>query len=329
VITADAALYPEDERRFRVAFVQAFRRRGIVPAGVRSVSEENLLWPTGAEAMAEVDRGDTDARGAEGGPPPRVAGVAGEPLADAASSATGEDAHIPEQARHRRRMQRDLSVLIHQRAPEKATRERAPEPEYDLSVDWDLDIDREQAWRRMRDNGKEFHRWLTEGPGRTWAPALGLTLDPGAPPSVARAPDGRTPSVEVHSVRTALRRGARGALVTELVVAITQRRFGWFDAKRQQKFDGDGRADAAQRAAAGKSDFLFRRGCTVLIDPSTMDVRRVIRTRGDVADDALLEELRAFLTGEDPDPPNAFAGLHRALGDDDEEGFARLHRLVI
>jgi hypothetical protein len=223
-------------------------------------------------------------------------------------------------------MQEDLGALIHQRGL-KEDRAHAPATPYDLSLDWDLEVDREYAWRKMRDNGQEFHRWLTEGPGRTWAPALGLTLDPAAPPSVARGKDGTTPAVEVHSVRTALRRGTRGAIVTELVVAITQRRLGWLDAKKQERIDRDTRPDASARAAAAKSDFRFRRGCTVLIDPSTMEVRRVIRTPGTVADDGLLEELRAFLTGEDPDPPNAFAGMRHGL-EDDEESFARLHRLV-
>jgi hypothetical protein len=115
--------------------------------------------------------------------------------------------------------------------------------------------------------------------------------------------------------------------VTELVVAITQRRFGWLDANQQRKIDGDSRPGAAERAAAN-SDFRFRRGCTVLIDPSTMEVRRVIRTAGTVADDGLLENLRAFLTGEDPDPPNAFAGLRHGPDQDDDESFARLHRLA-
>jgi hypothetical protein len=225
-------------------------------------------------------------------------------------------------------MQEDLSALIHQRAPDKEGRARAPEPDYDLSLDWDLDVDREYAWRKMQSNGQEFHRWLTAGPGRTWAPALGLTLDPAAPPSVARGKDGVTPAVEIHSVRTALRRGARGATVTELVVAITQRRFGWLDAKKQRRIDADTRPDAVARAVRGKSDFPFRRGCTVLIDPSTMSVRRVIRTRGTVADDALLEELRAFLAGEDPDPANAFAGLRHDLDFAGDESFARLHRLL-
>jgi hypothetical protein len=45
LITADADLMPEDERGYRVAFIEAFRRRGIFPLDVRSLSIENLRWP--------------------------------------------------------------------------------------------------------------------------------------------------------------------------------------------------------------------------------------------------------------------------------------------
>lgn len=45
LITADADLMPEDERGYRVAFIEAFRRRGIFPRDVRSLSIESLRWP--------------------------------------------------------------------------------------------------------------------------------------------------------------------------------------------------------------------------------------------------------------------------------------------
>lgn len=44
LITADADLVPDDDRNYRVAFADAFRRRGIFPRDVRSLSAENLVW---------------------------------------------------------------------------------------------------------------------------------------------------------------------------------------------------------------------------------------------------------------------------------------------
>ena len=44
LITADMDLMPDDEHRYRVAFIEAFRRRGIYPDDVRTLSEESLRW---------------------------------------------------------------------------------------------------------------------------------------------------------------------------------------------------------------------------------------------------------------------------------------------
>jgi hypothetical protein len=44
VITADHDVVRDDDRNYRVAFVEAFRRRGIYPRDVRTLSVENLLW---------------------------------------------------------------------------------------------------------------------------------------------------------------------------------------------------------------------------------------------------------------------------------------------
>ena len=44
VITADYELVRDDDLNYRVAFVEAFRRRGIYPRDVRTLSVESLLW---------------------------------------------------------------------------------------------------------------------------------------------------------------------------------------------------------------------------------------------------------------------------------------------
>ncbi|MEK6261343.1 MAG: hypothetical protein AABP62_22310 [Planctomycetota bacterium] len=273
IVTADADLYPDDEPRFRVAMIQAFRKRGIYPRGVRTLSEESLLWPTGAETLAEADATLT----------------------------------TPEQSRHSDKMHSDVRALVQQGT--------------NISLDWTLEEDRQQSYEKMQANAKKFHTWLTVGPGRDWIPALGLTLNPEAPASVARSGTSGIPAIEVHSVRTALRRGARNSIVPELVVEIAQRRFGWFDRNEQLRQD-----QAQTPGSITTSDFRFRRGCTLLINPRSFDVRRVIRTPGTVESDDLLEQLRRFLTGEDPNPEHAFAGI--PLDENDDETFARLHRLA-
>ena len=79
LITADMDLMPEDEQRYRVAFIEAFRRRGIYPRDVRTLSEDSLRWtrpgedPTLAPGQMKADvrtvrRGDRLAP--SGGSPP-------------------------------------------------------------------------------------------------------------------------------------------------------------------------------------------------------------------------------------------------------------------
>jgi hypothetical protein len=65
LITADMDLVPVDRYGYRVAFMEAFRKRGILPKGIRTVSEETLAWgvpeePSPAwlpEALEHVDLG--------------------------------------------------------------------------------------------------------------------------------------------------------------------------------------------------------------------------------------------------------------------------------
>jgi hypothetical protein len=51
LITADYDLVPNDEHSYRIAFVEAFRKRGIYPRDVRNLSIESLLWiePVGTD----------------------------------------------------------------------------------------------------------------------------------------------------------------------------------------------------------------------------------------------------------------------------------------
>tara|TARA_R100000365_G_scaffold3623_1_gene12787 strand:+ start:325 stop:3924 length:3600 start_codon:yes stop_codon:yes gene_type:complete len=46
LITADIDVMPEDRLGYRVALMEAFRHRGILPRDVRTVSEESLTWNT-------------------------------------------------------------------------------------------------------------------------------------------------------------------------------------------------------------------------------------------------------------------------------------------
>ena len=142
------------------------------------------------------------------------------------------------------------------------------------------------------------------------ARAFGLDLgaDMSTKPTVFRAPnDNSKAAVEVHSVRWALRQGARGEPYEDLVVEITQRRRGFFDEKQQDA------QDALAIPLTDTFDFTYRAGCTLLINPKDMQVRRVIKTAGDINDDLQLKLMRHYLVGGGLEPPDAFAPAYEML----------------
>lgn len=186
---------------------------------------------------------------------------------------------------------------------------------------------RSDAWEAAERNAAILWSGLMRHPGSELAPAIGLVLDRDNPqPTILQA--GTNPLVNVHSVRSAVRHGPRGTRVSDLVVEITQRRRGYFDPAKQARMD-----KSTKPVAFGADyDFTYRAGCTLLLDPVSMEVRRVIRTpggmkgsrfAGTVKDDERLAALRKFLT-EGSEPVNAFAPARDTLLD--REPFALLHR---
>lgn len=61
VVTADSDLVADDDRGYRIAFVEAFRRRGIYPRDCRSLAVDSLLWgePDEDVALGWLDGIDT------------------------------------------------------------------------------------------------------------------------------------------------------------------------------------------------------------------------------------------------------------------------------
>jgi hypothetical protein len=152
-------------------------------------------------------------------------------------------------------------------------------------------------------------KWLSQ--------ALGLVVDTSGLPMTISSQNGRA-KIEVHSVRTAMKQGALGWPDQHMVVVLTQGRAGYFDKKKQKAKD-----QIPNSANDPKRDFKYRAGCTLLIDPQEMQIRRVIRTPGTVADEDELDRMRKYLL-EGLAPPNAFAPSSERFGAS-AEPFAFLH----
>lgn len=188
---------------------------------------------------------------------------------------------------------------------------------------WNLESDRFQVWKDLDRLRPALWKWLRDGDslGRDFARLFGLVMEPGdAPATVSKGQD-QGPAVEVHAVRPAMRRGSQGMIKNDLVIEVTQRRDGYFDTDVQERMD-------AGRGEWIAPDFIYRAGASIVIDPTTREVRRVIRTAGTITDQGEMDRVRRFRMGV-RDGGNAFdGGIGRSLRSQEgqrDEPFALLH----
>jgi hypothetical protein len=144
---------------------------------------------------------------------------------------------------------------------------------------------RYEVWKELDRLRESVWKWLTQGDsyGEDYAKIIGLIVnDHEAPRTVYRK--GAETTLEIHSARPTLRRTVDGSVRTDLVIEATQRRRGYFDKAKQAEMDA-----RQPHEAVDEPDFKFRAGCTILIDPKTAEVRRIIRTPGNIASNEELE----------------------------------------
>jgi hypothetical protein len=125
-----------------------------------------------------------------------------------------------------------------------------------MNLGWGRSGDRRQAFNASRSNAALLHDWMANPAniGEFFGSQFGLNFSV-TPPSdtfdgFTRTTDQR-PLFEIHSVRPARRVSPDGDIKTDVIVVITQR--------RQVPRD-------PMKPAAGT--FMFRGGCTLVIDPS-------------------------------------------------------------
>ncbi|WP_287053071.1 hypothetical protein [Mesorhizobium sp.] len=308
VVTADYDMNPVDRENWRLAFIESFREWGISSRGIRSMAEDSLLWPTEQQVVEE--RVKVEAR-------------------TKASPATYGDDMNSATERSRKAMTR----LFQESAPPEVDEEysrkaaRAPTPGAQLSTrpanvltPVGLSMGRADSWIDAERQAATFHSWLMDEDLAWLADALGLVVYTGGMQATisAKKRDPNRANIEIHSVRTAMKRGPLGWPEQHIVVVVTQWRAGFFDKGEQAKMDAQpGAWDLPGR------DFKYRAGCTLLIDAEEMKIRRVIRTPGTVADNDELDRMRRYLL-DGLTPPNAFAGIGDRFRES-AEPFAFLH----
>lgn len=304
IITADFDEAPVHGRPYRLAFNESFREWGIYPREARGVAVESLLWPTLDQALEEPMHSKDDPRVTL---KEHVADRRGRVMRQSSEIRKGiKDAVGPIPAT------RDISVA-------GSDNEETPDFTGDEFMYPALSgVSRYSIWADSERAAKELHNWLHNEKNPEVVLGLGIVTD--ADPkrmTIFRNRSDRH-SVEVHSVRMATRINDKGWAVPDLVVEITQRRRGYFDPDIQKARDADGNFGQKPRG-----DFIFRSGVTLLINPATMAVRRVIRSAGRIDDDDALERTRWYLT-RGASPPDAFASPSAIAAT--QERFALLHR---
>lgn len=257
LITADHDLVRDDDRGYRIAMIEAFRRRGIYPEDVRTLSEDSLRW------------------------------------------------HAPDDQEQSR-----LASLL----PRPGVFRR-------LMPDWDLTCDRHTVFKQMVGFQQHLEKLLRErlqDPSMTEAFHI-LGLDPTLPAE----------ELKVDSMRPARRIGPDEQSIVELVVEITQRLPGYWDARDAKDVyysrNGENGFEILRQFARAKgkdADFWVRGGCTILIDPDTANVRYAIVKN--IRTTARFDRQADYLQDAGGSVRATYFGPARRL--EETEAFAMLHR---
>ncbi len=153
---------------------------------------------------------------------------------------------------------------------------------------WNLREPRQSIFEQNQQLRRRLHAWLHDSSvPEAMLRFMGLTLSPDAVQSIERSRRTGRPRIEVHSIRPARRVGPDGEVLNDLVVELTQWRKAYLDPGVQEQAD----AKRTRRPA----DFLFRGGCTLLVDVERDQVRYCIGK--DVLSTGRLERTRRFFGG--------------------------------
>jgi hypothetical protein len=321
IITADHDLYPEDEKKYRIAIIEAFVSWGLTPKDLRIVSEETLVW----KSLDEISQ-NSDLK-------TELAEDLGTLIENPEAMLIWIEQNAKGPSIVRKKLEEiagKISKILETTEFPESTRvgpNRATSSKYSVQklleqnlLSLGLKANREAEWWAQKFYCQLFWAFITSPANRELLSFIGLTMDGGAPQTVSRSELSQgLPSIEVHSVRMAARLGVRNQIEREYVVEITQRRRAYFDRDIQSEQDESIDNDK-------EPDFIFRRGCTLLIDAATFKVRRVIPTKGNIADNTALARQRSYLSDVRDEPKNAFNGGSADLLKG--QAFSELHRVA-
>jgi hypothetical protein len=201
LITADADLVPNDVRQYRLAFLAAFRSRGIYPRDIRSLSVDTLRWRSPKDTGEDGDALEFGRKLTE-----QLQGFANE------WRLTGRTYES----------QRAAQSYILAMGSVTGSKE-TPDEGRNLSGTY-----REAVFLKSRRMRHALHKWLMEVPDSAKNGLLGLDLSAGPVDPTA---------FEVHAVRPVRRIGPDERVIQQMIIEITQARPEWLRPSNKRKPD--------------------------------------------------------------------------------------------
>lgn len=268
IITADADLVPDDDKGYRVAFIEAFRRRGIYPLDIRTLSADNLRWDRWGINIADVLGDDTVAELRNYAGKLRYA----ESREDETDIQDEMQYKLHEYLRFRFEPSKTLLTELRKRTG------------LALMVDSDLSAvlaDAGEDRDKLRQAALAFERSMEDIQKlQKELPKLGMMpIELDTRPiddrkSRVSRDKSRQPKFEVYAVRPIARVGPDGQLLDQLIISVRQRRIILSDESRNEE-NVKGSSKSGGGNEPGKT-WLFRAGCSFIVDLSTYELRYCI-----------------------------------------------------
>ena len=275
IITADADLIPDDTLNYRLAFVEAFRARGIFAENCLSMSPDNLLWERPDDPNGYLSTDDIVDANLNLTPEydrTKIAATAElnrkkiwywliQPDVSVGRASKGES----EDDRERRETETAALKALLSRA-RAAFSEDGANAGLPISANEFVENSRDQLGSlgiergvisevvaKLNADGDHFDKWealldaikpnmsritFNTDVDQAWEGALGVFFQRREHSDLFTISDGpHGLPVEVHSVRTTRRAGPDGQDIRQLVIEVTQRRSGYFSRADQTKYD--------------------------------------------------------------------------------------------
>ena len=308
IITADIDLVPDDDLGYRIAFIEAFRRRGIYPRDIRTLSENSLSWSNIRDDEQQGIFKIITAR--------LRFFVHLLSYLDEIPDVTRVPEVSPEYKNYLKiilmpnlesRWNGLDDVQKQQRWQELFEFQPLPKKQWDQLTDSERRHAEKLLWATMSDREKIFsitraaqaalHEWLADYKAdansadvKRFEALTGIYLlktgdNEQKLAGLKFVKDKFTQdkyTFECHSFRAAQRVGPDGNTVNEVIISLTQ--------KREVPFVVPATGEEAET-------FAFRSGCTLILDLHTLKLKYVVKKLIDDSDGRLTRQ-RAYRTGE-------------------------------